>query len=45
MDKDDRVVDINDDWNFFIEFCRLISGREDILYCTNIAAFDYIKNN
>ncbi len=38
-------LDINDDWDFFREFCRLISGKDDILYCTNIEAFNYIKNN
>jgi hypothetical protein len=38
-------LDINDDWDFFRDFCRLISKKEDILYCTNIEAFDYIKNN
>lgn len=38
-------LDINDDWDFFRDFCRLISKKDDILYCTNIEAFDYIKNN
>ncbi len=38
-------LDINDDWAFFESFCEKISGREDILYCTNIEAFDYIKSH
>lgn len=36
-------LDVNDDWAFFEEFCARISGRDDILYCTNIEAFDYIE--
>lgn len=36
-------LDINDDWAFFEEFCQLISNKSDILYCTNIQAFDYIN--
>ena len=27
--------DINDSWDAFEEFCRRISGRDDIFYCTN----------
>ena len=27
--------DIRDDWDRFEEFCRFISGRSDIYYCTN----------
>lgn len=27
--------DIRDDWDKFDEFCRFISGRNDIYYCTN----------
>ncbi len=35
-------LDINDDWTFFEEFCEKISNKDDILYCTNREAFDYI---
>ncbi len=31
--------DIRDEWGRFEEFCKLISGREDILYLTNAEAF------
>ncbi|MBR0535115.1 MAG: polysaccharide deacetylase family protein [Clostridia bacterium] len=37
-------LDINDDWEYFESICRFISGREDVYYCTNIEAFDYIKS-
>lgn len=36
-------MDINDDWDFAEEVLKKLSGREDILYCTNSEAFDYIK--
>ncbi len=36
-------LDVNDDWSFFEDVCKMLSGKEDILYCTNIEAFDYIK--
>lgn len=38
-------LDVNDDWGFFEEFCKIISGKDDVLYCTNTEAFDYIKAN
>jgi peptidoglycan/xylan/chitin deacetylase (PgdA/CDA1 family) len=38
-------LDIHDDWQFFRDFCEMISGNDDILYCTNREAFDYMKNN
>ena len=38
-------LDINDDWQFFREFCEMISGKNDVLYCTNKEAFKYMKNN
>lgn len=28
-------LDIHDDWERYEEFCKLISGRENIYYCTN----------
>ncbi len=31
------------DWEHFEEVCKLISGHEDIYYCTNSQAFDYLK--
>ena len=31
-----------EDWAEFEEFCKLISGRDDIWYCTNIEAIDGI---
>lgn len=36
-------LDVNDDWAFFEEVCRKLSGWDDVYYCTNIEAFDYIK--
>ena len=36
-------LDVEDDWEFFEEVCRKLAGREDIYYCTNIEAFEYIK--
>lgn len=38
-------LDVNDDWSFFEELCGKLSGKDDILYCTNIEAFDYIKKH
>ncbi|MBR4451869.1 MAG: polysaccharide deacetylase family protein [Clostridia bacterium] len=32
-------LDINDTWDKFEEFCRIISGRDDIFYCTGAEAF------
>jgi peptidoglycan/xylan/chitin deacetylase (PgdA/CDA1 family) len=37
-------MDINDDWAFVEEILKKLGGREDILYCTNSEAFDYINN-
>lgn len=37
-------LDVNDDWQFFEDFCKLISNNENVYYCTNIQAFDYIKS-
>lgn len=37
-------LDVNDDWQFFEEFCKLISNNPNVYYCTNIEAFDYIKS-
>ena len=37
-------LDVNDDWQFFEEFCKLISNNPTVYYCTNIEAFDYIKS-
>lgn len=34
-----------EDWAEFEAFCEFISGREDILYCTNIEALDLKKRN
>ncbi len=37
-------LDINDDWSFAEKLFSMLSGREDILYCTNSQAFAYIKS-
>lgn len=37
-------LDVNDDWQFFEDFCKLISNNKNVYYCTNIEAFDYIKS-
>lgn len=37
-------LDVNDDWDFFEEICKMLSNREDIYYCTNSEAFAYIEN-
>lgn len=37
-------MDINDDWAFAEEILKKLGGREDVLYCTNSEAFDYINN-
>ena len=31
--------DVDKNWDMFEEFCRIISGKDDIYYCTNIEAF------
>ncbi len=31
-----------EDWKEFEKFCAYISGREDVYYCTNIQALDYM---
>lgn len=36
-------MDINDDWDFAEKVLSMLSGKNDILYCTNTEAFDYIK--
>ncbi len=36
-------LDVNDDWSFFEEFCKKISGKDDIHYCTNSEAFEIIN--
>ncbi|HBL40371.1 MAG TPA: polysaccharide deacetylase [Ruminococcaceae bacterium] len=35
--------DIRDEWTRFEEFCKMISGHDDILYATNLEAFRYAK--
>ncbi len=37
-------MDVNDDWSFVEALFGKLSGREDVLYCTNSEAFDYIKS-
>lgn len=37
-------LDLDNGWAFFENICKLLAGRNDILYCTNSQAFDYIKN-
>ena len=32
-----------DDWNYFEEFCKKVSGKSDIKYLTNIEAIDFIN--
>ena len=36
-------LDINDDWDFAEQVLSMLSGRDDILYCSNSEAFDYLK--
>lgn len=36
-------LDIHNTWDRFEEFCRLISGKDDIFYGTNIEVFDALK--
>lgn len=36
-------MDINDDWGFAEDVLKMLGGRDDILYCTNTEAFEYIK--
>lgn len=33
----------NDNWNVIEDFCKYISGKEDIWYATNIEIFEYIE--
>ncbi len=35
-------LDIDDSWDYFEEVCKLLGGRDDILYCTNTQAFEYL---
>lgn len=35
--------DQNDNWDRIEEFCRIIGGREDIWYATNIEIIDYLQ--
>ncbi len=37
-------LDVEDDWEFFEQVCQTLAGREDIYYCTNIEAFEYINS-
>ena len=30
--------DVNDNWDLIEEFCKIISGKDDIYYCTNFEA-------
>ena len=32
-----------EDWTKFEDFCKLISGKSDIWYCTNIEVIDAIE--
>ena len=36
-------LDIDDSWDYFENVCKLLGGREDILYCTNTQAFEYLS--
>ncbi len=35
--------DAGDRWNVLEEFCQMVSGRNDVLYCTNKEAFEYLN--
>ena len=35
--------DANDNWDRIEEFCRIVGGREDIWYATNIEIIDYMQ--
>lgn len=36
-------LDIDDSWDYFENVCKLLGGREDVLYCTNTEAFEYLS--
>ena len=36
--------DNEDNWDMIEEFCKLMSGREDIWYATNIEIYDYVMS-
>ncbi len=33
----------NDNWNVIEEFAARVGGRDDVWYCTNMEAYDYIE--
>lgn len=35
-------LDIDDSWDYFEDVCKLLGGRDDVLYCTNTEAFEYL---
>ena len=35
--------DVCNNWDVIENFCKLVSGREDIWYATNIEIYDYVK--
>lgn len=37
-------LDIDNSWDYFEEVCKKLSGKNDVLYCTNKQAFDYLNN-
>ncbi len=35
-------LDIDDSWDYFENVCKILGGRDDIMYCTNTEAFEYL---
>ncbi len=35
-------LDIDDSWDYFEDVCKRLGGRDDVLYCTNTEAFEYL---
>lgn len=38
-------LDIDNSWGYFEEVCKLLSNKNDVFYCTNKEAFEYINKN
>ena len=37
-------LDIDNSWDYFEEVCKKLGGKNDVLYCTNKQAFEYLNN-
>ncbi len=38
-------LDIDNSWGYFEDVCKMLSNKNDILYCTNKQAFEYINKS